>query len=180
MIRAILVGSQSLLLAFLLVSESPAQAPRKEALAGAQNYTRVSATVGCSGATTPDVVPELKRQGYKAIVNFRMASESGANVEAEQAAAQAAGLKYIHLPFSGASPDPAVVAAFLQAVADPANQPVFIHCASGNRVGAMWLVKRMLQDGWDEQKAVAEAETIGLSSSSLKEFALSYVKTHGK
>lgn len=155
-----------------------AQAPRKEALNGAQNYTRVSATVGCSGAVTPDVVPELVRQGFKAMINFRMASEPGANVETEQAAAQAAGLKYIHLPFSGASPDPTVVDAFLKAAADPANQPVFIHCGSGNRVGAMWLVKRMLQDGWDEQKAVAEAETIGLSSSALKAFALDYVRTH--
>ncbi|MGK4302126.1 beta-lactamase hydrolase domain-containing protein, partial [Klebsiella pneumoniae] len=77
------------------------------------------------------------------------ASEAGAELEAEAAAAQAAGITYVHLPFNTASPDPAVVDQFLKAVSAPANQPAFVHCASANRASALWMIKRMLVDGWD-------------------------------
>ena len=43
------------------------------------------------------------------------------------------------------------VDSFLAAVADKSNQPVFIHCGSANRVGGMWMIKRVLQDGWADR-----------------------------
>jgi hypothetical protein len=52
---------------------------------------------------------------------------------------------------------------------------VYIHCATANRVGAVWLIKRVLADGWDVEKATAEAERIGLRSPQLKQFALDYI-----
>ena len=55
------------------------------------------------------------------------------------------------------------------------RQPAYIHCASANRVGAMWFIKRVKEDGWDTDRAMAEAETIGLRSERLKEFAVGYV-----
>jgi uncharacterized protein (TIGR01244 family) len=157
-----------------------AQDLQKQDLPGAINYTRVSATVGCAGATTPDVIPELKREGYVSIINLRLASERGANVDGEKALAEAAGLRYIHLPLDGSAPDPAVVDTFLKAVADPRNQPVFIHCASANRVGGVWMVKRVLQDRWTVERAMAEAEAIGLSSAPLKAFMLEYIRNHSR
>ena len=38
-------------------------------------------------------------------------------------------------------------------MADRSNQPVFIHCGSANRVGAVWMIKRTLQDKWTAEKA---------------------------
>ena len=94
------------------------------------------------------------------------------------AAAQAAGLKYIHLPFNAAMPDAKVVDGFLAAVGDTANQPVFIHCGSANRVGAVWMIKRALKDGWPIDRARAEAEAIGLTSPQLTAFATTYITAH--
>jgi len=71
-----------------------------------------------------------------------------------------------------------IVTDFLGAVADKSNQPVFIHCGSANRVGAMWMIKRALQDGWTVERAQAEAEAIGLQNPQLKEFATNYIKEH--
>ena len=104
----------------------------------------------------------LKKEGFVSVINLRLASEPGADVDAGRAAAQAAGLKYIHLPFNVAMPDSKVVDSFLGAVADKSNQPVFIHCGSANRVGGMWMIKRVLQDGWAMDRAKTEAEAIGL------------------
>lgn len=153
---------------------------KKADVPGVTNFSRVDATVGCGGATQPAALTELKKQGFASVINLRMASEQGANVEESRATAQQAGMKYFHLPFDSRNPDPGLVENFLATVADPANQPVYIHCASANRVGAVWMIKRALQDGWPIEKAQAEAEAIGLSNEGLKAFATQYIQTHRK
>ena len=135
---------------------------QKQEIPGIRNYSRVDATVGCGGAVDPAAMAALKKEGFVSVINLRLANEEGADVEAGRAAAQAAGLKYIHLPFNAAMPDPKVVDSFLAAVADKSNQPVFIHCGSANRVGGVWMIKRVLQDKWPIDRARAEAEAIGL------------------
>ena len=122
----------------------------------------------------------LKAEGYVSVMNLRQATEPEADIEAGRAAAQAVGLKYIHLPFNSAAPDPKVVDTFLTAVADKANQPVFIHCGSANRVGGLWMIKRALRDGWPIEKAQAEGEAIGLRDAKLTAFATEYIKANRK
>jgi len=164
------------LAATLVIAVGAAQ----DAPPGVANYTRVESTVACGGATTAEAMPALKEDGFKAVINLRQASEAGADIEGSRRAAEAAGLRYVHIPMNGTDPQPETVDRFLEAVKDPANAPVYIHCASANRVGAVWLVKRVLVDGWTVEKATEEAERIGLRSAELKSFALDYLKAHGK
>ena len=166
------------LLLAVLIGQS--QAPAKTTLPGATNVTRVDATVMCGGATSPEAFPELKKQGFVSIINLRRESEAGADIPGATAAASAAGLKYLHIPVDGSNPQPASADAFLAAITDRSNQPVYIHCASANRVGAMWLIKRMVVDGWDEARASQEAALIGLTHPVLKQFALDYAAKHRK
>ncbi|PYR53152.1 MAG: hypothetical protein DMF89_00355 [Acidobacteria bacterium] len=149
------------------------EAQRETAPAGVTNYTKVDATVACAGATPVTALPEIKKNGFASVVNFRMPTEQGANIDEAKATAAQVGLKYIHLPYQ--TPTPEIAEAFLKAVADPSNQPMYIHCASANRVGAMWFIKRVKLDGWDVDRAMKEAEGIGLRAPNLKEFALNYV-----
>jgi uncharacterized protein (TIGR01244 family) len=155
-------------------------AQEKQTRAGITNFTKVDAVVACGGATETSALEGLKTDGFKSVVNLRLANEQGANIPENEARAKALGLNYFHLPFSGGSPDPAVVDRFLQVVSTKANQPVYIHCGSANRVGAVWLVKRVVQDGWPVDKATTEAKAIGLSSAPLEKFALEYIATHKK
>jgi len=150
----------------------------KGEIEGVRNFSRVDATVGCAGAVDPAAMSALRKEGFVSVINLREASEQGADIEGSRAAAEKAGLKYIHLPFSVAKPDPAVVDRFLAAVAEKSNQPVFIHCGSANRVGGMWMIKRALQDGWPVEKAQAEGQAVGLSNPQLIAFATEYIKTH--
>jgi uncharacterized protein (TIGR01244 family) len=155
-----------------------AQGITRETVPGVTNFARLETTIACAGATTSAAVPELKRMGYASIINLRLANEPGADIEGEAAAARAVGINFIHLPFNEAAPDLTVVDGFLKAVTAPANQPAFVHCASGNRASAMWMIKRMLVDKWDEDRAGTEAAALGLTKPSLKAFALNYVQTH--
>jgi uncharacterized protein (TIGR01244 family) len=163
----------------VLVPFTAAQVKKGE-IPGINNYSRVDATVGCGGATQPAAMAGLRKEGFASVINLRVATEEGANVEAGRAAAEAAGLKYIHLPFDVAKPDPNLVEHFLAVVADTSNQPVYIHCGSANRVGAVWMIKRVLQDGWEIDKAREEAEAIGLTNPRLKTFATEYIEAHKK
>lgn len=170
-----------LLLALVMGVAAPAATQvTKSEMPGVRNYSRVDATVGCGGAVDPAAMAALKKEGYVSVINLRQASEQGADIDAGRAAAQAAGLKYLHMPFNAAAPDTKVVDGFLSAVADKANQPVFIHCGSANRVGGVWMIKRVLQDGWALDRAKTEAEAIGLTSAPLTAFATEYIKAHAR
>lgn len=152
----------------------------KDTVPGIRNLARVETTVACAGAVTPSAVGEIKKMGFVSIINLRLPSEQGADIEGETAAAKTAGIKFFSIPFDNAKMDPAVVDQFLQTIRQPGNQPAFIHCASGNRAAGMWLVKRVLVDKWDVDKASEEAAGLGLTSQPLKTFMLDYIKAHSR
>ena len=163
----------------LTAAVASAQTPvTKASIPGIVNFSKVETTVACAGATTPAALVEVKRMGYNSVINLRTAGENGFDADAEAAAAKAAGINYVHLPFNAQSPDPALVDNFLKAITDKANQPAFIHCASANRAAALWMVKRIAVDKWDVDKATEEATALGLTSPALKTFAIEQAKKH--
>jgi uncharacterized protein (TIGR01244 family) len=153
---------------------------KKSTVEGITNFAQVETTVACAGAVTPESVAGIKKMGFTSIINLRLENEKGADIDAEAAAAKAAGINFVHLPFNGSMPDPGVADRFLKIIVEPGYQPAFIHCASGNRAAAMWLIKRVLIDKWDNDRALEEAAQLGLTSSGLKTFALDYIQAHKK
>ena len=162
------------------VATGAAQTVKKESVPGITNYAHVETTVACAGAISPASVAEIKKMGYSAIINLRLPTEQGADIDAEAAAAKTAGINFVHLPFNGASPEASVVDQFLKVIVQRGNEPAFIHCAGGNRAAAMWFIKRAVVDKWDNERAMTEATQLGFTSEPLKKFALDYIKAHQK
>jgi uncharacterized protein (TIGR01244 family) len=172
-----------LILAIVTIGVSVAAAQsqvKKSTVPGITNFAQVETTVACAGAITPASVAGIKKMGFASIINLRLASEPGADIDAEAAAAKAAGINFVHLPLNSSAPDPAVADRFIKTITEPGTQPAFIHCASGNRAAAMWLIKRVLIDKWDNDRALEEAAQLGLTSQVLKTFALDYIQAHKK
>ncbi len=155
-----------------------AQEVTREMVPGIANLSRLGTVVTCAGAIQPAAVPEIKRMGYASIINLRDARETGANVEDEGFAAKDAGLRYFHIPFSVASPDPAAVDRFIEIITSKGIEPAFIHCLSGGRAATMWFIKRLVVDQWDFDRAEKEAVALGMKNPALKEFAINYARTH--
>jgi uncharacterized protein (TIGR01244 family) len=154
----------------------------KADLPGIQNFSRIDGSsgfagpvAGFGGATQPAAMPALKSAGFATVISLRLASEEGAEVDANRDAAQAAGLNYLHIPFEAENPDPAVIDAFLAALGNPANQPVYIHCNSATRVAALWMIGRVLLDGWESDAAASEAELIAAKPDVAIAFATRYI-----
>jgi uncharacterized protein (TIGR01244 family) len=168
------------LIASAWVAAAPvrAQEVTKENVEGITNFHRLETTVACSGAIKADAVPEIKKFGFASIINLREASEDGANLEAEAAAAKAADIRYYSIPFNSAAPDPAVADKFIEAITQKGSDPAFIHCAGGGRAATMWFIKRLVVDHWDVERAAKEATDLGMTSPKLKQFAIDYAQTH--
>lgn len=154
-----------------------AQQVNKDAVPGIRNLARIETTVACAGAITPESVVEVKKMGFVSVVNLRLASEEGANVEKEEAAAKAAGIRYFHVPYDG-SADPKAADAFLTAITTRGAEPAFIHCAGGNRAATMWLIKRIAIDRWDVDRATKEAILLGQTNPTMRQFAIDFAQAH--
>lgn len=158
-------------------SLAAAQEVTKETVPGIRNLARLETTVACAGATTADAVPEIRKMGFVSIINLRLPTESGAEVEKEEAAAKAAGLRYFHVPFDG-KPDPKAAEQFLKIITSEGAEPAFIHCGGGNRAATMWLIKRLAVDRWDVDRATKEAIALGQTNAELRQFAIDYAQAH--
>ena len=77
--------------ACLVATAASAQVVRQE-VPGIRNFAKVESTVACAGAITPGAIPEIKEMGYASIINLRLATEPGADIDANIAAAQAAAI----------------------------------------------------------------------------------------
>ena len=156
-----------------------AQSVTRESVPGITNLARLETTIACAGAIkADDAVPQVQKMGFVSIVNLRESTEAGAEVEKEGAVAKAAGLRYFHVPFNGTSPDPKAADAFVNAITSKGAEPAFIHCSGGNRAATMWLIKRLVVDRWDVDRATEEAVALGQTSPALRQFAIDYAQSH--
>jgi uncharacterized protein (TIGR01244 family) len=157
----------SLVLTLSLTQESPP----------IRNFIRLDKDF-CTGAQPRlEHLEMLKAEGVKSIINLRQSTEHRAADEEEKA--KALGLRYFNIPVVFANPTEDQVDQFLKITDDQDNRPAFVHCAAGIRVGAFWMIRRVLRDGWTIQEAEKEAEKIGLRESPhLNEFARTYIDKH--
>jgi len=130
--------------------------------------------VATGGQPTDAAFSKLAANGYRAVLSLRTASE-GIDQKHEQEMIEKAGLRYINIPVVSSAPKPEQVDDFISAVTKKDNFPMLIHCGSANRVGAFWMIYRVVSQGWPEDKALEEAIRIGLTSPTLKTFAHEYI-----
>jgi uncharacterized protein (TIGR01244 family) len=115
----------------------------------------------------------------KAVLNLRQPTEHRA--EEEQQAVAAAGLKYFNIPVNYQNPSDSDVDQFLKITDDPANRPMFIHCTAAIRVGAFWMIRRVLRDGMTIDAALEEAKKVGFREAPhLDQFVRAYIASHKK
>jgi uncharacterized protein (TIGR01244 family) len=167
----------AILLITIVSASASAQQVTKKDVAGISTFAQIESTIACGGATTPDAIREIKRMGFKTVVNLRLASEQGAQVDEEGAIVRSLGMRYVHLPFNIQTPDPKLIDNFMAAVAGAENAPAYVHCAAGGRAAALWMIKRVKADGWSQERALVEANALGLNDR-LRPFALNYLKAH--
>lgn len=132
--------------------------------------------VAVGGQPAPDQISSLAAQGYRTVINLRLESEF--DTAPVSLAIRQSGLAEFRIPISAKDPEDAAVDQFLRVTDDPGIYPVYIHCAGGNRAAALWMIRRVLREGWQIGLAAAEADKAGLKSEIMRDFAFSYIQRH--
>ncbi len=125
----------------------------------------------------PDDFAQAKKGGVKSVINIRHEDEDP--TFDERRAIADLGLNYYNPAFNGPEE-------FTDAVIDEnlrllrtVERPVLYHCASANRVGAVWYIYRRIDGGLSHEAALAEAKTVGLKSPDYERMAADYVNRRG-
>ena len=96
------------------------------------------------------------------MIDLRMPAEKNDQEEAEKV--RALGMTYEELPIAGAAAITGENAAHLWRLVSQAEGPVVVHCASGNRVGALLSIGAWQQGGMTAQQALEFGKSVGLGS----------------
>jgi tyrosine-protein phosphatase SIW14 len=96
---------------------------------------------------------DLAAIGVKTVIDLQ---QDGPSNEAGFVAS--AGMKFFRIGMTTSrAPTDEQVAQFFEIVNNPANQPVYVHCAGGrHRTGTMTALYRMTFDGWNASQAYTE------------------------
>ncbi len=118
---------------------------------------------------------ELAREsGIRTVVNLRKPSEIDWD---EKAVVERLGMDYQNFGFK--EPEEltdAILDAARKVLSSADRKPLLLHCGSANRVGAVWLAHRVLDDAVPYPDALAEAETVGLKSAAFRDRVKAYVE----
>lgn len=135
----------------------------KPALAGEPAaFAQPRAGLYTGGQPTAAQLAQLAAAGVRTVIDLRTADEPRGYDEAATAAQL--GLRYIALPIAGADAITADHAAALGRALASEDAPVLLHCASGNRVGALLALVAASEDGVPAQAALDMGKRAGLKS----------------
>lgn len=142
---------------------------------GISNFGRINENYYRGGQPDAAGFDALKRLGVKTIIDLQKDRK-----REEPDWAEKAGLRYFNIPLSSHSPATVEQTRyFLKLVTDPANWPVYVHCAGGrHRTGEMTAVYRITHDLWTADKAYQEMKDYDYYSfgghGSLKDYVYKY------
>lgn len=173
------------LIVFAFISTAFAQQPKSEKLTKIEQALKddapkilcLSEDIATAGQPKEEAFAKLAANGFRSVLNLRTEAE-GADLKREQELVEKSAMKYFNVPVVGSAPKVESVEAFIKIVKDKSNHPMLIHCASANRVGAFWMIYRVVEQGWATDKALEEATRIGLSNPALTKFAQDYIAAH--
>jgi tyrosine-protein phosphatase SIW14 len=124
--------------------------PCDDCVPGVGNFAKISEALWRGDQPTAEGFKNLEKQGLKTVVSFRHDHDDLALLKGTK-------LKYLRIPSFAFHPTEPHLVTFLKIIEDPANWPVYIHCAQGrDRTGYNAAAYRMVVQGWKADEAIRE------------------------
>lgn len=148
-----------------------------------QSTMKINDHVTAGPQPSEQELQQLSGQGFKTVVNFRTEGEDEQPIspDAEAQKVRAAGMEYLHIPVPMDSMGPELVDQFREKY-PRLPKPVFAHCRSGKRAGAMVMMNIAVEQGMTGDQTLQKAEAMGFECDKpeLMEFVRNYVDNHSK
>jgi tyrosine-protein phosphatase SIW14 len=155
----------------LSAGSSKAAAPE---VPGIPNFHQVTDRIFRGGQPENESWTHLSKLGVRTVLDLRRPGEH--STAAESIAVCAAGMHYLNFPMNGFDTPSAEQLAVPLAMLE-GDSPVFVHCKQGrDRTGTVIAAYRISHQGWENEKALAEAKSLGLHwyESGMRKFIASY------
>jgi protein tyrosine/serine phosphatase len=129
--------------------------------AGVPNFGQVNENYFRGGQPDEAGFARLGKLGIKTVIDLQESPRGD-----EPGCVKSAGMRYVCIPLSSSHPATGdQTKQFLTLVNDPANWPVYVHCAGGrHRTGEMTGIFRITHDTWTADQAFAEMQKYGYYS----------------
>ena len=132
--------------------------------AGAQagDFAQPRPGLHTGGQPTPEQLDALAAQDVRTVIDLRPDSEDHGYDEAR--AAEQRKLRYVQLPITGPQDLTPANAAALKRLLDDSNGGVLLHCASGNRAGALLALMAAQEEHLPPAQALELGKEAGMKS----------------
>jgi len=150
-------------------TDGPELAKPVPELADQFNHVFRAGDVYFAGLPTKQGIRELAGDGVKLVVNLLTDAEQSKRVSFDEPAfLESLNIDYLQLPVKPKTLSKQDVDRLAEKMAETKGK-VLIHCASSNRVGALWASYLALHEGMPVEQALAHGKAAGLRASSLEE-----------
>lgn len=172
----------ALLATGLVAIVSAAEVPRENQallvkLAQVPNVAQPYPWLLTGGQPDAEALAAVAKAGIRDVFDLRGADEPRGMDE--RAVARSLKLRYLPIPTTAEDFTDSRFTAFRHhLIAHGPGKPMFIHCASGNRVGAALLPWLVLDEGLSDELAFEMARGMGLRDAELTQRAWDYIRAH--
>ena len=162
------IGALMAALAALAAAPLAAQIPESVDASEIPYYRVLHPGLAVGDQPSPQALMRLEEMGFKTVVNLRTRQEGAGE---QDQLVRALGLDSVWVPVSGRTFSIDDVEAVERVLADPERGPVLLHCASSERVGAVWAAIQV-REGRSLEEGKAAGRAAGLTSPRLWEAVL--------
>lgn len=114
------------------------------------------------GVPSAEQLDRFQARGVRTVIDLRHPDELKNDAVAVEATAR--GMRYVKLPINGADGLTRENAERLRSALDAADGEVLLHCASGNRVGALLALMAHFEEGVPRRQALELGRRAGLKA----------------
>jgi protein tyrosine phosphatase (PTP) superfamily phosphohydrolase (DUF442 family) len=149
-----------------------------QAIRDVANACQVLPNILTGGQPTAEQLEALRDSGGDVVLDLRDPLEP--RPVDEPHVVHSLGMKYVNVPVRSGALDDMTLERILEVLRSAGEHTVFVHCGSGNRVGAALIPYLILDQNMEEEDAVDQAMRVGLRSAEMLEWGLDYVRRNPK
>ncbi|TLD43206.1 MAG: Zn-dependent hydrolase [Candidatus Jettenia ecosi] len=144
-----------------------------------KDQMKISEDITSSRQPSQEEIKKLPQQGFKSVVNLRASEEEDMpfSPQEEGEFVRESGMEYLNIPISPKEGPKSEQVDQFRSETEHLPKPIFIHCHTGKRSGALAMIYLALKEGLTGEEALQKAESMGFECNvpGLKEFFINYI-----
>jgi len=141
----------------------------EDILRGIYNYRRVAEDLATAGQPSEEELVAVAQAGFEVVVNLALL-DADYSLADEPGLVRSLGMAFEHVPVIWERPTAADLANFFQTMRRLQGRKIFLHCAANMRASVFLALYRVLELGWEVDKAMAQVYDIWEPNEVWREF----------